>query len=63
MRLRNVESAQSKKAKNLDPNNSKRILLQTEQPKPANLKTPPIPAFLMAQWGARIPKNRPIISD
>ena len=63
MRLRNVGPAQSKKAIKLDPNNSKRILLQTEQPKPTNPKTLPIPAFLVVQWGARIPKNRPIISD
>ena len=52
MRLHNAEPAQSKKAKNLDPNNSKRILLQTEQPKPTNPKTPHIPAFLVAQCGA-----------
>jgi hypothetical protein len=41
-------------------NNNKRNLLQAEQPKPKKPKIPPIPAFLVAQRGARIPKNRPI---
>ena len=44
-------------------NNNKRNLLHTEQPKPKKLKIPPIPAFLVAQRGALIPKNRPISSD
>ena len=43
--------------KKVEPDNKKRNLLQTEQPKPKKPKIPSIPAFFVAQRGARILKT------